>query len=147
VTLVPWMVVLTASTGRGAPLHSGLIGLAGLACAPLLIVPLALSLVGAPLAAILAVALVLSWWIGAASFGFLAGRRLLRLFGREGSLTRAALLGGGLLGSLLGVPVIGGVLIVLFGAAGAGALLLALIEGEFSPARASEATIGMVVYE
>jgi hypothetical protein len=147
VTLVPWMIVLTASTGRGAPLHSGLIGLAGLACAPLLIVPLALSLVGAPLAAILGVALVICWWIGAASFGFLAGRRLLRLFGREGSLTRAALLGGGLLGSLLGVPVVGGVLIVLLGAAGAGALLLALIEGEFGPARAPEATIGMVVYE
>ena len=147
VTLVPWLVVLTASSGRGAPLHSGLIGLAGLACAPLLIVPLALSLVGAPLAAILGVALVICWWIGAASFGFLVGRRLLRLVGREGSLTRAALRGGALLGALIGIPVVGGVFIVLFGAVGAGALLLALIEGEFGPARAPEATIGMVVYE
>ena len=147
VTLVPWLIVLTASTGRGAPLHSGLIGLAGLACVPLLIVPLALSLVGAPLAAILGVGLVICWWIGAASFGFLVGRLLLRLFGREGSLTRAALLGGALLGALLGVPVVGGLFIVLFGAAGAGALLLALIEGEFGSARAPEATIGMVVYE
>ena len=147
VTLVPWMVVLTASSGRGAPLHSGLIGLAGLACAPLLIVPLALSLVGAPLAAILGVALVICWWIGAAAFGFLVGRRLLRLLGREGSLSRAALLGGALLGSLVGVPVVGGIFIVLFGAAGAGALLLALIEGEFGSARAPETTLGMVVYE
>jgi hypothetical protein len=147
VTLVPWLLVLTASTGRGAPVHSALTGLAGLACAPLLIVPLALSLVGAPLAAILGVALVLCWWIGAASFGFLVGRRLLRLFGREGSMTRAALLGGGLLGALVGVPVVGGLFIVLFGAVGAGALLLALIEGEFGSARAPATTLGMVVYE
>src|SRR5207237_9185231 len=86
VTLVPWLVVLTAATWRGAPLQSGLIGLAGLACGPLVIVPLALSLVGVPLAAILAMALVFCWWLGAASVGFLLGRRLLRLRGREGSL-------------------------------------------------------------
>jgi hypothetical protein len=147
VTLVPWMVVLTAATGRGAPAQSGLIGLAGLACAPLLIVPLALSLVGAPLAALLGFALALSWWIGAASFGFLAGRRLLRLLGRDGSLTRAALVGGALLGSLVGLPLVGGVAIVLAGAFGAGAFLLALIEGEFGSARAPETTIGMVAYE
>ena len=147
VTLVPWLVVLTAATGRGAPAQSGLIGLAGLACAPLLIVPLALSLVGAPLAGLLGIALALCWWIGAASFGFLAGRRLLRLLGRDGSLTRAALVGGGLLGSCVGLPVVGGIAIVLAGAIGAGALLLALIEGEFGSARAPETTIGMVAYE
>ncbi|HEY3082589.1 MAG TPA: hypothetical protein VGM69_22100 [Chloroflexota bacterium] len=147
VTLVPWMVVLTAATGRGAPAKSGLIGLAGLACAPLLIVPLALSLVGAPLAGLLGIALALSWWIGAASFGFLAGRRLLRLLGRDGSLTRATLVGGALLGSFVGLPLVGGVAIVLAGAIGAGAFLLALIEGEFGSARAPEATIGMVAYE
>jgi hypothetical protein len=147
VTLLPWMVVLTAATGRGAPAQSGLIGLAGLACAPLLIVPLALSLVGAPLAGLLGIALALCWWIGAASFGFLVGRRLLRPLGRDGSLTRAALVGGALLGSLVGLPLVGGVLIVLAGAVGAGALLLALIEGEFGSARAPETTIGMVAYE
>ncbi|HEV8636694.1 MAG TPA: hypothetical protein VG370_20935 [Chloroflexota bacterium] len=147
VTLVPWMVVLTAATGRGAPLQSGLIGLTGLACAPLLIVPLALSLVGAPLAGLLGIGLALCWWIGAASFGFLVGRRLLRLLGRDGSLTRAALVGGALLGSFVGLPLIGGVAIVLAGAVGAGAVLLALIEGEFGSARAPETTIGMVAYE
>jgi hypothetical protein len=147
VTLVPWMVVLTAATARGAPLRSSLLGLVGLACGPLLIVPLALSLVGAPLAAILAIALVLCWWLGAASVAFLIGRRLMRLRGREGSLTRAALIGGALLGSTVGVPVVGGVFLVLAGAAGAGAVLLALIEGEFGSARAPDATVGMMVYE
>lgn len=147
VTLVPWLVVLTAATGRGAPLQSGLLGLAGLACGPLLIVPLGLSLVGAPLAAILAVALLLCWWLGAGSVGFLLGRRLLRWRGRESSLTRATLLGGALLGAAVGIPVVGVVLLILAGAAGAGAVLLALIEGEFGPARAPEATMGMVAYE
>lgn len=147
VTLVPWLVVLTAATGRGAPLQSGLLGLAGLACGPLLIVPLGLSLVGAPLAAILAIALVLCWWLGAASVGFLLGRRLLGRRGRESSLTRAALIGGAVLGAVVGVPVVGGVVLVLAGAAGAGAVLLVLIEGEFGSARGPEATMGMVAYE
>lgn len=147
VTVVPWMVVLTAATGRGAPLQSGLIGLAGLACGPLVIVPLALSLVGVPLAAVLALALVACWWLGAASVGFLIGRRLLALRGRESSLTRAALLGGGLLGAIVGIPVVGGLALVLAGAGGAGAVLLALIEGEFGSVRSHEATMGMMVYE
>jgi hypothetical protein len=147
VTLLPWLVVLTGATARGAPLQSGLLGLAGLACGPLLIVPLGLSLVGAPLAGILAIALILCWWLGAASMGFLLGRRLLRLRGRDGSLTRAALTGGALLGSIVAIPVVGGVVLVLAGAVGAGAVLLALIEGEFGSARAPEATVGMMVYE
>jgi hypothetical protein len=147
VTLLPWLVVLTGATARGAPLQSGLLGLAGLACGPLLIVPLGLSLVGAPLAAIMLLALVLCWWLGAASVGFLIGRRLLRWRGREGSLTRAALTGGALLGSIVGIPVVGGVVLVLAGAAGAGAVLLALLEGEFGSARAPEATVGMMVCE
>ena len=71
--------------------------------------PLGLSLVGAPLAAILMIALVLCWWLGAASVGFLIGRRLLRLRGRDGSLTRAALTGGALLGAIVGIPVVGGI--------------------------------------
>jgi hypothetical protein len=147
VTLVPWLVILTAATGRGAPLQSGLIGMAGLACGPLLIVPLGLSLVGVPLAGILAIALILCWWLGAASAGFLLGRRLLALGGRDGSLTRASLIGGALLGAIVGIPVVGGVVLVLAGAAGAGAVLLALIEGEFGSARAPEATMGMMAYE
>ncbi|HEY3107167.1 MAG TPA: hypothetical protein VGL23_00330 [Chloroflexota bacterium] len=147
VTLLPWLVVLVGATARGAPLQSGLLGLAGLACGPLLILPLGLSLVGAPLAGILMIALVLCWWLGAASVGFLIGRRLLRLRGRDGSLTRAALTGGALLGALVGVPVVGGVVLVLAGAAGAGAVLLALLEGEFGSARSPEATLGMMVYE
>lgn len=147
VTLVPWLVVLTAAVGRGAPLQSGLIGMAGLACGPLVIVPLALSLVGVPLAGILAVALVLCWWLGAAAMGFLLGRRLLARLGMEGSLTRATLLGGALLGGLVGVPLVGGVFLVLVGAAGAGAVLLALIEGEFGSVRGPESTMGMMAYE
>jgi hypothetical protein len=147
VTLVPWLVVLTAATGRGAPLQSGLIGLAGLACGPLVIVPLALSLVGVPLAGILAIALVFSWWLGASAVGFLLGRRLLGRLGYEGSLTRATLLGGALLGGMVGIPVVGGVFLVLAGAAGAGAVLLGLIEGEFGSARGPESAVGMMAYE
>ena len=112
-----------------------------------MIVPLALSLVGVPLAGILMIALVFCWWLGAASVGFLIGRRLLGLRGHEGSLTRAALLGGALLGGIVGIPVVGGVFLVLAGAAGAGAVLLGLIEGEFGSARAPEAAVGMMVYE
>jgi hypothetical protein len=147
VTLVPWLVVLTAATGRGAPLQSSLIGFAGLACGPLVILPLALSLVGVPLAGILAMALVFGWWLGAAAVGFLLGRRLLARFGTEGSLTRATLLGGALLGGMVGIPVVGGVFLVLAGAAGAGAVLLALIEGEFGSVRGPESTVGMMAYE
>jgi len=148
VTLVPWLVVLTAATWRGAPLQCGLIGLAGLSCGPLVIVPLALSLVGVPLAGILALALVLCWWLGAASAGFLIGRRLLRLRRRrESSLTRATLLGGALVGALVGIPVVGGIVLVLLGAAGAGAVLLALIEGEFGSLRGPESTMGMMAYD
>jgi hypothetical protein len=147
VTLVPWLVVLTAATGRGAPLQSGLIGLAGLACGPLVILPLALSLVGVPLAAILVMALVFSWWLGASAVGFLLGRRLLARLGHDGSLTRATLLGGALLGGMVGIPVVGGVFLMLAGAAGAGAVLLALIEGEFGSVRGPESTVGMMAYE
>jgi len=39
------------------------------------------------------------------------------------------------------------VVLVLAGAAGAGAVLLALLEGEFGSARSPEATVGMMVYE
>jgi hypothetical protein len=147
VTLLPWLVVLTAATGRGSPLVSGLVGLAGLACGPLVIVPLALSLVGVPLAGILAMALVFSWWLGAAAVGCLVGRKLLKLAGREGSLTRATLLGGALLGAAVGVPVVGAVFLVVAGAAGAGAVLLALIEGEFGSLRGPESSVGLMAYD
>ena len=147
VVIVPWLVVLTAATGRGATMQSGLIGLAGLACGPLVIVPLALSLVGAPLAILLGMALFICWWLGAASTGFLLGRWLLRLRKRDSSLTRATLLGGAVLGTLLGIPMIGGVALVLIGAVGAGAVLLSLIEGEFGSVRAPESTVGMMAYE
>ena len=147
VVIVPWLVVLTAATGRGATMQSGLIGLAGLACGPLVIVPLALSLVGAPLAVLLGMALFICWWLGAASTGFLLGRWLLRLRKRDSSLTRATLLGGAVLGTLLGIPMIGGVALVLIGAVGAGAVLLSLIEGEFGSVRAPESTVGMMAYE
>ena len=52
-----------------------------------------------------------------------------------------------MLGSIVGIPVVGGVVLVLAGAAGAGAVLLAVLEGEFGSARAPEATVGMMVYE
>jgi hypothetical protein len=100
-----------------------------------------------PLAGILAIALVFSWWLGAAATGFLLGRRLLARLGSEGSLTRATLLGGALLGGMVGIPVVGGVFLVLAGAAGAGAVLLALIEGEFGSVRGPESTVGMMAYE
>ncbi|TAK25503.1 MAG: hypothetical protein EPO26_03820 [Chloroflexota bacterium] len=144
VTVVPWIVVLAAATLRGAPGGSSLVGLVGLSCGPLLIVPLGLSLIGAPLAGLLALALALAWWLGSSAVSMLIGRWALRAIRRDGSMTRATLVGGALVGSLLGIPIAGGAVIVLCGAVGAGAVLVALIEGEFGN---SHVPLEMMVYD
>ncbi len=135
ITVVPWVVVLSAATARGSAVKSAALGAVGLAGGPLIVVPLGLSLVGVPLAGLLAVALTLAWWLGTAAVSLLLGRALLRLAGWDGSVIAAGVVGGAILGGSVGVPVIGAIAIVVGGSIGAGAVLLALVEGEFGSNR------------
>lgn len=129
-TFLPWPIILSATTASEQPIRSGLVGVTGLACVPLLIIPLALSLVGLPLALFLALALFGAWIIGLATAGLILGRHLMGLWTDESSLLTATMLGLAAIGSLQALPVVGGLMIVLAGGLGAGALALGVTAGE-----------------
>jgi hypothetical protein len=129
-TLVPWPALVTTATARRYRLSSAALGLGTLVAAPLIVVPLAVSLAGLPLAIVLALSLGGLWSIGVVSSAVRVGHRLLSLGRCPHSTLSATLAGLVCLGLLPALPVIGSVALLLAGCVGLGAALLALWDRE-----------------
>lgn len=126
----PWQIVLISSTLRAAPLKSGAAGLLCVITFLFLIIPLGLSLAGLPFALLLAGAASLAWLFGLTAAAVVLGRLLAR---NAVSLLWATAAGLVILAIGMGVPVVGPLLVVAVGLAGAGALAVALL-GRSRPA-------------
>jgi len=124
----PWRVLVVAATVRRYSWQSLIVAVAGMAGLPLLCLPLLLSLIGLPLALLLALAAMGLWLTGLAGAGLLIGHRLLAACGTADSLLRSTFLGLLVL-SLVGlIPGYGLLLLVGLGSLGAGATVLSLID-------------------
>lgn len=126
----PWQIVLISSTLRTAPIKSGAAGLLCVITFVFLIIPLGLSLAGLPFALLLAGAASLAWLFGLTAAAVVLGRLLAR---NAVSLLWATAAGLVILAIGMGVPVLGPLLVVAIGLAGAGALAVALV-GRSRPA-------------
>lgn len=120
----PWQIVLISSTLRDAPIKSGAAGLLCVITFTFLVIPLGLSLAGLPFALLLAGAASLAWLFGLTAAAVVVGRILAR---NAVSLLWATAAGLVILAVGMGVPVLGPLLVVAVGLAGAGALAVALL--------------------
>ena len=124
--LLPWPALVTTATARRFRLRSALLGVGTLLCAPLIVVPLAVSLAGLPLAVLLTLGLGGLWLIGVVSSAVRLGHRLLLLGRRPHSLLSATLVGLICLGLLPVLPVLGSLALLLAGCVGLGGALVAV---------------------
>jgi hypothetical protein len=131
-TVLPWPALVTTATARRCRVRSVLLGLGAVCWAPLLIAPLAVSLAGLPLAALLLCGLAALWGVGVVSSAVRLGHRVLAFSHRPSSMLTSTLTGLILLGLLPAVPLIGSVMLVLAGCVGIGGALLALWDREAS---------------
>jgi hypothetical protein len=129
-TLLPWPALVTTATARRYRIWSIVLGFGTLVAAPLIVVPLAVSLAGLPLAALLALGLSGLWLIGVVSTAVRLGHRLLSIGHRPHSTLSAALAGLVCLGLLPALPVLGSVALLLAGCVGLGAAMLAVWDRE-----------------
>ncbi len=120
----PWQIVLISSTLRTAPLKSSAAGILCLLTFAFLVIPLGLSLAGLPFAILLAGAASLAWLFGLTASAVVLGRILAR---GAVSLLWATAAGLFILAVGMGIPVVGPLLVVAVGLAGAGALAVALL--------------------
>lgn len=124
--VLPWPALVTTATARRFRLRSAILGVGTLLCAPLIVVPLAVSLAGLPLAVLLTLGLGALWLIGVVSSAVRLGHRLLTLGGRPHSLLSATLVGLVCLGLLPALPIFGSLALLLAGCVGLGAALVAV---------------------
>lgn len=124
--VLPWPALVTTATARRFRLRSALLGVGTLLCAPLIVIPLAVSLAGLPLAVLLLLGLGGLWLIGLVSSAVRLGHRLLVLGGRPHSLLSAALVGLVCLGLLPALPVFGSLALLIAGCVGLGGALVAV---------------------
>jgi hypothetical protein len=129
-TALPWSVAVTAATARRYPIRSSLGAVSGAVALPLLVLPLTLSLVGLPLAAVLALGAFVVWLIGLGAAGYLVGRRLVAPAGRNLGFFRVLIVGLAPILLALAVPVIGPIFVGSVGALGAGARIVSFVERE-----------------
>ncbi len=122
--IFPWQIVLISSTLRTAPIKSGAAGLLCVITFAFLVIPLGLSLAGLPFALLLTGAASLAWLFGLTAAAVVVGRLLAR---SAVSLLWATAAGLVILAIGMGVPVLGPLLVVAVGLAGAGALAVALL--------------------
>lgn len=127
---LPWSIVVTAATGRRYPIRSALAGTTGLLAVPFLLLPLALSLVGLPLAVLLSFGAILVWLAGLTAAGFLVGRRLVGRTRRQTALLRVMIVGLTPILLVLAVPFIGPLFVGAIGVLGAGARIVSFVERE-----------------
>lgn len=120
----PWQIVLISSTLRAAPIKSGAAGLLCVITFSFLVIPLGLSLAGLPFALLLAGAASLAWLFGLTAASVVLGRLLAR---SAVSLLWATAAGLLILAVGMAIPVLGPLLVVAVGLAGAGALAVALL--------------------
>jgi hypothetical protein len=128
--LLPWSILITAATARRHPIRSALAGATGGIIVPLLLLPLTLSLVGLPLAAILSVGAVLVWLVGLTAVGFLVGRWLLNERSAHVGFMRVLIVGLTPILLVLAVPVAGPLFVATVGFLGAGARVVSFVERE-----------------
>lgn len=138
--ILPWPALVTTATARRFRLRSALLGVGTLLWAPLIVIPLAVSLAGLPLAILLALGLGALWLIGVVSSAVRIGHRLLNLGGRPHSMLSATLAGLICLGLLPALPIVGSLALLLAGCVGLGAALVAVwdrdVAGDFAAAQA-----------
>lgn len=128
--LFPWPMLLVAATARRFTWQSLLTaGGAGIGLL-LVIVPLALSVAGLPIAVALLLVTSLAWAFGLVAVGVALGRRMLRPFGREHATLPAAVCGLGVLGVIAAIPIAGPVLIVAAGLLGGGAAVISALDAD-----------------
>jgi len=128
--LFPWPMLLVAATARRFSWQS-LLTAAGAGIGLLLvIVPLALSVAGLPIAVALLFVTLLAWAFGLIAIGLALGRRLIRPFGFGHSTLLAAVCGLGLLGAVAAIPFLGPILICAAGLLGAGAAVISALDTE-----------------
>lgn len=128
--VLPWPALVTTATARRCRVRSAALGIGTLLWAPLVVAPLAVSLVGLPLALLLVLGLGGLWLIGIVSSAARLGHRVLNLGGRPHSLLSATLTGLICLGLLPVLPVLGAVALLLAGCVGLGAALVAVWDRE-----------------
>jgi hypothetical protein len=135
-TLFPWPMLLVAATARRFSWQS-FVTAAGAAIGVLLvIVPLALSVAGLPVALALLMVTLLGWSFGVVAIGMAVGRRILRPLGLGSSTTLAAVLGLGVLGALAAIPIVGPLLFLSAGLLGAGATVISVLDTDIAAAAA-----------
>lgn len=119
--LFPRFSMRVADDVESRPLRSGGWGIVGLVGIPIVLVLLAITIVGIPLALLGFVLYMLALWTGVVYGEFATGRYLAGRFDNENKWV--GLLGGILLFSLLGlVPIVGGLPVLLALLVGLGAL-------------------------
>lgn len=127
-TLLPWSIVQSAATLRRFPIRSALAGATGAVLAPLMLLPLTLSLIGLPLALILSAGAVVIWFVGLAASGLLLGRWVLSDGAECRSLTQEIVVGLAAILLLLAIPVLGPLVVGVVGLLGAGGRIVSFVE-------------------
>lgn len=93
--------------------------------APVLLLALTITIIGIPIVALLAIVGAAAWYLGWITLGYLAGERILQaLKVREIAPVLAAVVGVVLLAFVGAVPVLGGMVSLLIGTLGLGAVIL-----------------------
>ncbi len=125
VVLFPVPTQRVAATAQGATAPSFGVGCLTLVITPIFLIALAITIIGIPLVLLLALAAAAAWYFGWITIGYIAGLRVLEaLKVREITPVLAVIVGVLVIAFIGVVPVIGGLVNILVGTLGVGAVLL-----------------------